>query len=77
MTAHTFVSIGDRPCVILGTGNRRDDLERVYLRSETALRHGAGVDQDTTSGDEANAPYRGGWRVERPRDWEELPWARA
>ena len=77
MTAHTFVSIGDRPCVILGTGNRRDDLERVYLRSETALRHGAGVEEDTVSGDEANAPYRGGWRVERPRDWEELPWARA
>jgi uncharacterized cupin superfamily protein len=41
MTAHTFVATGTGPCVILATGNRRDDLERVYPRSEVALRYGA------------------------------------
>jgi uncharacterized cupin superfamily protein len=76
-TAHTFVCVGVRPCVILGTGNRREDLERIYLRSEIALRYGAGVETDTTSGAEANAPYRGNWRVERPQHWDELPWSEA
>ena len=42
MTAHTFVATEAGPCVILATGNRRDDLERVYGRSEVALRYGAG-----------------------------------
>jgi uncharacterized cupin superfamily protein len=73
--AHTFVCVGDHPCLILATGNRSEDLERVYLRSETALRYGASVERDTTSGAEANAPYRGGWRVERPQHWDELPWS--
>ena len=38
MTAHTFVATGDGPFVILATGNRRDDLERVYPRSEAGRR---------------------------------------
>ena len=68
---------GKAPCVIVATGNRRQDLERIYLRSEAALRHGASVEADTTSGAEANAPYRSNWRVERPRHWDELPWSEA
>jgi uncharacterized cupin superfamily protein len=72
MTAHTFVCVGERPCVMLATGNRRDDLERIYLRSDVALRHGAGVENDT----ENPGPSHGEWRVERPPDWGELPWAR-
>jgi uncharacterized cupin superfamily protein len=68
-TAHTFVCTGDRPCVILGTGNRREDLERIYLRSEVALRYGAGVEEDTEE-----PARRGNWRVERPQHWDELPW---
>lgn len=70
-TAHTFVATGDGPCVILATGNRRDDLERTYLRSEAALRYGAGVEADTP-----DAPSRGSWRVERPQHWGELPWSK-
>jgi uncharacterized cupin superfamily protein len=70
MTAHTFVTTGEGPCVILATGNRRDDLERVYPRSETALRHGAGS-EETTSEPER----RGKWEVRRPQRWDELPWA--
>ena len=73
--AHAFVAVGDQPCVMVATGNRSDDFEIVHPRSEIALRHGASVEKTTTSGAEANAPYRGSWRVERPKHWDELPWA--
>ena len=45
MTAHTFVAKETGPCVILATGNRRDDFERVSPRSEVALRYDAGSDR--------------------------------
>jgi len=70
MTAHTFVATGDEPCVILATGNRRADLERIYPRSEKALRHGAGSEVTTTD------PERhGAWEVRRPDNWDKLPWS--
>jgi hypothetical protein len=56
--------------VILATGNRRDDLERVYPRSEPALRFGASTEADT-----ATPERRGRWEVKRPGSWDELPWA--
>jgi uncharacterized cupin superfamily protein len=71
MTAHAFVAKETGPCVILATGNRRDDLERVYRRSEVALRYDAGPEVDTTEPES-----RGTWEVRRPSNWEELPWAR-
>jgi uncharacterized cupin superfamily protein len=70
MTGHTFVNTGTEPCVILATGNRRDDLERIYPRSETALRYDASTEADT-----AHPERRGSWEVKRPPSWEELPWA--
>ena len=76
-TAHAFVCAGDGPCVILATGNRRDDFERVNPRSELAQSHGASEETETTSDAESDAPYRGEWRVERPREWEKLPWSEA
>ncbi len=63
MTAHAFVARETGPCVILATGNRRDDSELVEPRSEVALRYDAGPER------------RGGWVVQRPRHWDELPWA--
>ncbi len=70
MTAHTFVATESGPCVILATGNRRDDLERVYPRSEAALRRGAGAEVTTTD------PKRHGqWEVRRPESWDKLPWS--
>jgi uncharacterized cupin superfamily protein len=69
-TAHAFVAAGDGPCVILATGNRRDDLERISPRSEVALRHGAGSEVTT-----AEPERRGRWEVRRPQDWDRLPWA--
>jgi uncharacterized cupin superfamily protein len=70
MTAHTFVATEAGPCVILATGNRRDDLERVSLRSEVALRYDAGPPEGSTE-----RVRRGQWVVERPRPWADLPWA--
>ena len=77
-TAHAFVGAGDGPCVILGSGNRDMDDDRfwrVSRRSELALRYGASVETDTSSGAEANAGVRDQWRVARPERWSELPWA--
>jgi uncharacterized cupin superfamily protein len=71
-TAHTFVGAGDRRCVILGAGNRSEDSITVRPRSELALRHGAGVEEETASF--PHAAY-GEWRHERPLRWNELPWA--
>jgi len=70
MTGHTFIATGDGPCVLLATGNRRDDLQRVYPRSEVALRHDASSPVDTE-----HPERRGVWEVRRPQRWDELPWA--
>lgn len=70
MTGHTFVATGDEPCVLLATGNRRDDLERIYPRSEAALLHEASSPVDTE-----NPERKGVWEVRRPQRWDELPWA--
>lgn len=69
MTGHTFANNGDTPCVLVATGNRRDDLERIYPRSETALRY----DASSTEADESER--RGTWEVVRPERWDELPWS--
>ncbi len=76
--AHTFVGAGDGPCVLVCAGNRdlnEETFWRVARRSEAALRHGASVERDTDSDEEAGAPFRGGWRVARPEGWDELPWS--
>jgi uncharacterized cupin superfamily protein len=67
-TEHVFVGAGSGPCAILAVGGR-SGTGVVYPRAEVALRHGAGVEQETTSGEEAYAsfpddtetPYRDGW----------------
>src|SRR4249919_2512686 len=58
-TEHAFVGAGNGPCVIFMTGARKgwpDAKGIVYPRSELALRHGAGVEAETTSPAEAYAP---------------------
>jgi len=74
-TEHSFVGAGDGPCVIFMTGARRGWPDRgiVYPRSELALRHGAGVETETTSGAEAYAPFPK-WQPGRPASWTGLPW---
>lgn len=70
-TAHTFVGAGDGPCVILGTGNRSENWTTVRPRSELALRHSAGLEEETT-----RFPHErfGEWKHEHPGSWDELPW---
>jgi uncharacterized cupin superfamily protein len=72
-TEHVFVGAGDGPCLLFATGARSGwpDKGIVYPRSEIALRHGAGVDHETTSPAEAYAPFTR-WRPGRPPDVDRI-----
>jgi uncharacterized cupin superfamily protein len=81
-TNHVIVGAGDGPCVVFGVGARanhtyitaegtmegRDDWG-AYTVDEAALRHGAGVEEETNDANVAYArfpdpqqlPYREGW----------------
>lgn len=66
-TEHGVVGAGDGPCVIFMSGARVGwpDKGMVYVRSELALRHGAGVERETTVPSEAYAPFPT-WQPGRP-----------
>ena len=63
-TEHGFVGAGDAPCVIFMTG-ARTKKDTVYVRNEVALRHGVGVEVETTESAEAYAPFPK-WQPGRP-----------
>lgn len=74
-TKHTIVGAGDAPCVVLAVGAREHQDSPGwggYTVDDAALRHKAGVEQETTDADEAYAsvvkrkhtPYRDGWLPE-------------
>ena len=75
-TEHAFVGAGDGPCAIFMAGAREGWPEKgiVYPRSELALRHGAGVEQETTTPAEAYAS-RPAWQPGRSGSFHGLPWA--
>jgi uncharacterized cupin superfamily protein len=54
-TTHVFVGAGSGPCVILMVGARKEEDSIVYPVSELALRHGAGVEQESRDPAEAYA----------------------
>jgi uncharacterized cupin superfamily protein len=71
-TNHVVVGAGEAPCVVLAVGARDRSTGPDwggYPVDETALRHGAGAQQETTEPQEAYAPvprreptsYREGW----------------
>ena len=69
-TRHVLVGVGERPCVIVAVGSRLATEDwGAYTVDEAALRHGAGVESETTSPAEAYARfpegrftrYREGW----------------
>ena len=71
-TKHVIVGAGSGPSLVLATGARDLSTGREwggYTVDETALRHGAGVERDTTDAEEAYARvagrepsrYREGW----------------
>jgi uncharacterized cupin superfamily protein len=62
-TKHVIVAAGSEPLVVIAVGGRgKPGL--LYPVDETALKHGAGVSQETTDGDEA---YAGTSEVVRTR----------
>jgi uncharacterized cupin superfamily protein len=67
-TGHVFVGIGAEPCVILMVGARTGEREVVYPRSEAALRRGAGVEVETSSANEAYAPFPH-WQPKLPTEF--------
>lgn len=52
-TEHVFVGAGGGPCVLLGVGARKQGRGLVYPVDDAALRHGAGVEVETSSPAEA------------------------
>jgi uncharacterized cupin superfamily protein len=66
-TNHIIVGAGDGPCLVFMTGARLVEKEVVYPRSEVALRHGAGVEADTSDRNVAYASFPK-WQPGRPRD---------
>jgi uncharacterized cupin superfamily protein len=71
-TSHVIVGAGDGPCLVLAVGARERSTGPdwgAYTVSDTALRHGAGVEWETTEPREAYARfsasrltgYRDGW----------------
>jgi uncharacterized cupin superfamily protein len=60
-TEHVFVGAGDGPCAILALGGRYNE-EIIYPVADVALKHGAGVEEETPDPKHA---YAG---VSRPRE---------
>ncbi len=67
-TEHVFVGAGDGPCAILMIGTRLVD-DVVYPLDELARQHGAGVERETSSPEEAYAPFETGKPIAYRNGW--------
>jgi hypothetical protein len=56
-------------------GARTEHGAILYPRDSVALEHGAGVEEDTPSPQEAYGRFPH-WQLGRPDRWDELPWNR-
>lgn len=59
-TRHIIVGAGDAPCAVLAVGAREHQTPAEwggYTVDEAALRHGAGVEQETTEAEQAYARF--------------------
>jgi len=54
-TKHVIVAAGSEPLVVIAVGARNQPEGLLYPVDETALKHGAGVERETSDGDEAYA----------------------
>jgi uncharacterized cupin superfamily protein len=62
-TKHTIVGAGDAPCVVVAVGARALSTGPdwgAYTVDEAAIRHGAGVEEETTDAAEAYARFPDG-----------------
>jgi len=60
-TNHVIVGAGDGPCLVLAVGARDGSTDPdwgAYTVDEAALRHGAGVERETTEASEAYARFQ-------------------
>jgi len=75
-TEHVFVGAGGGPCVILMVGARSEEEVLVYPVSEVAGPYETRVENETSSPEEAYAPYAPFPERDaaRPDSWRELPW---
>jgi uncharacterized cupin superfamily protein len=71
-TEHIFVGAGEGPCVIFMAGARTNPRDTTYVRSDVALRHGAGVETETAQSSEAYASFPK-WADGRRLPWVGLP----
>jgi uncharacterized cupin superfamily protein len=77
-TKHTIVGAGDAPCIVVAVGAREhQDGEGWggYTVDEVALRHGAGVEQETNVPDEAYAAVRERYGLREPTRYRDA-WLR-
>jgi len=56
-TEHVIVGAGDGPCVFIAVGSRRKGRGIRYPVNGTALKHGAGVEKETSDPNEAYARF--------------------
>jgi len=75
-TEHIFVGAGDGPCAIFMCGSRTGEWTVRYPVSEVAARHGASVEREVTSPDEAYAEWEPS-RSGKPSYWADLPWVQS
>jgi hypothetical protein len=69
-TRHVIVGAGDGPCVIVAVGTRTAGEDwGAYTVDETALRHGAGVEEETTKSAEAYARFPAGEFTRYQEGW--------
>jgi uncharacterized cupin superfamily protein len=71
-TNHVIVGAGDAPCVVLAVGARDRSVGPdwgAYTVDEAALRHGAGVEQETTDPKQAYARFRPGETTRYREGW--------
>jgi uncharacterized cupin superfamily protein len=73
-TEHIFVGAGDAPCAIFMCGSRTGEWTVRYPVSEVAAKHGASVEREVASPDEAYADWAPSRRG-KPSYWADLPWA--
>jgi uncharacterized cupin superfamily protein len=71
-TKHVIVGAGNAPCVVLAVGARDRSTGRDwggYSVDEAALRHGAGVEQETTDPEQAYARFPNREPTRHREDW--------
>jgi uncharacterized cupin superfamily protein len=72
---HTILGAEPSGCIVIAVGARIDSVDNPnwggYTVDEVALRHGAGVEQETTVPDEAYAPIRAKYGLREPSRYRE------